>query len=137
MRATSTCASTWIPTPYESRLKMLFEKPRRLFMETSRKLARQLAPGIAALMFGVAVALVGWPQSSFAQSIGAPGDLAGRELIVGTKEAPPFAMKAPDGTWQGISIDLWRRIADEKKWRYRFVDGLRKPSAANSMAKLS
>lgn len=26
------------------------------------------------------------------------------ELIVATKEAPPFAMKQPDGTWRGISI---------------------------------
>src|SRR4051812_29123780 len=45
-----------------------------------------------------------------------------RELVIGTKEAPPFAMKAADGTWQGISIDLWRRIADDKKWRYRFAE---------------
>lgn len=34
-----------------------------------------------------------------------------REVVVGTKEAPPFAFKAPDGTWSGISIDLWSRIA--------------------------
>nr|WP_294543628.1 transporter substrate-binding domain-containing protein [uncultured Rhodopila sp.] len=34
-----------------------------------------------------------------------------REVVVGTKEAPPFAIKAPDGTWTGISIDLWTRIA--------------------------
>jgi ABC-type amino acid transport substrate-binding protein len=34
-----------------------------------------------------------------------------REVVVGTKEAPPFAMKAPDGTWTGISIDLWTRVA--------------------------
>jgi polar amino acid transport system substrate-binding protein len=44
------------------------------------------------------------------------------ELVVGTKEAPPFAMKAADGTWQGISIDLWRRIADELHLRYRFAE---------------
>jgi polar amino acid transport system substrate-binding protein len=30
-----------------------------------------------------------------------------RELIIGTKEAPPFSMKGTDGTWQGISIELW------------------------------
>lgn len=34
-----------------------------------------------------------------------------REVVVGTKEAPPFAIKAADGTWTGISIDLWARIA--------------------------
>jgi ABC-type amino acid transport substrate-binding protein len=45
-----------------------------------------------------------------------------RELVVGTKEAAPFAMKNADGTWTGISIDLWRRIADEKQLRYRLVE---------------
>ena len=45
-----------------------------------------------------------------------------RELVVGTKEAPPFAMKSADGNWSGISIDLWRRIADENKLRYRFAE---------------
>jgi len=35
-----------------------------------------------------------------------------KELIVGTKEAPPFVMKRSDGTLYGISIDLWRRVAE-------------------------
>jgi polar amino acid transport system substrate-binding protein len=45
-----------------------------------------------------------------------------QELSIGTKETPPFAMKAPDGSWSGISIDLWRRVADELHLRYRFSD---------------
>jgi polar amino acid transport system substrate-binding protein len=45
-----------------------------------------------------------------------------RELVIGTKEAPPFSMKAPDGTWQGISIELWRRVALENDIRYRFAE---------------
>ncbi len=32
-------------------------------------------------------------------------------LIVGTKEAPPFSMKGPDGKWTGISIELWQDLA--------------------------
>ena len=43
-------------------------------------------------------------------------------LVIGTKEAPPFAMKDSDGSWTGVSIDLWRRIADELHLRYRFQD---------------
>ena len=70
-----------------------------------------------------AVVLLGWSQAPLAaQTAGAQNDITARELIVGTKEAPPFAMKGTDGAWQGISIDLWRRIADEKKWRYRIVE---------------
>ncbi len=45
-----------------------------------------------------------------------------RELVIGTKVAPPFAMKTEDGTWRGISIDLWRRIADQTHLRYRFQE---------------
>jgi polar amino acid transport system substrate-binding protein len=45
-----------------------------------------------------------------------------KELVVGTKEAPPFAMKQADGSWHGISIDLWRRIADRLHLRYRFSE---------------
>jgi polar amino acid transport system substrate-binding protein len=45
-----------------------------------------------------------------------------KELVIATKEAPPFAMKQQDGSWRGISIDLWRRIADRLHLRYRFSE---------------
>jgi ABC-type amino acid transport substrate-binding protein len=44
------------------------------------------------------------------------------ELVVGTKEAPPFAIKNDRGEWSGISIELWRKLADQLKLRYRFVE---------------
>jgi len=44
-----------------------------------------------------------------------------RPLVVGTREAPPFAMKGPDGEWTGLSIDLWTDVAKrldlEFEWR--------------------
>ena len=43
-------------------------------------------------------------------------------LTIATKEAPPFAMKQQDGTWRGISIDLWRRVAERLHLRYRFAE---------------
>ena len=36
---------------------------------------------------------------------------AGNPLVVGTKPSPPFAMKAADGSWTGISIELWKQLA--------------------------
>ncbi len=33
-------------------------------------------------------------------------------LLVGTRDVPPFAMPTADGQWQGISVDLWREIAE-------------------------
>lgn len=52
----------------------------------------------------------------------APPATPGRALIVGTKEAPPLVMKDRNGSWTGISIDLWRRIANELHLRYRFKE---------------
>jgi len=36
-----------------------------------------------------------------------------RTLVVGTRHAPPFAILNDDGSWSGISIDLWREIASD------------------------
>lgn len=48
------------------------------------------------------------------------GQAADGTLIIGTKEAPPFSMKDTDNQWQGISIDLWRHIADGMDLEYEF-----------------
>ncbi len=45
-----------------------------------------------------------------------------RELVVATKAAPPFAMKHPDGSWSGLSITLWKKIADREHLRFRLVE---------------
>jgi ABC-type amino acid transport substrate-binding protein len=68
-----------------------------------------------------------------------------RELVIGTKVAPPFAMKSEDGAWHGISIDLWRHIADQAHLRYRFqettlkglIDGVAEGSLDASVAALT
>jgi ABC-type amino acid transport substrate-binding protein len=47
-------------------------------------------------------------------------DSPSSNLIVGTKEAPPFAMKTKKGEWSGISIDLWRQIAADLEYAFEF-----------------
>ena len=66
----------------------------------------------------LAAALAQVPQAG-GEVPGSPGE---RELVIGVKVAPPFAMKSEDGTWRGISIDLWRHIADQAHLRYRFQE---------------
>ncbi|GBD90052.1 glutamine-binding periplasmic protein precursor [bacterium BMS3Abin04] len=46
----------------------------------------------------------------------------GKTLIVGTKIAEPFVIKNSDGTWSGISIDLWKRIADSLGYKYKIKE---------------
>ncbi len=43
-------------------------------------------------------------------------------LKVGTKIAPPFAMKTPDGKWEGISIELWDLIAKKLGIKYELQE---------------
>src|SRR5580704_7766904 len=43
-----------------------------------------------------------------------------QKLIVGVAPGPPFNILNPDGSWTGISIELWREIADELGLDYEF-----------------
>ncbi|MDZ7815709.1 MAG: transporter substrate-binding domain-containing protein [Planctomycetota bacterium] len=47
-----------------------------------------------------------------------PDALAEQPLKVATKNAPPFSMKGPDGEWRGISIEMWRDIAEQLELDY-------------------
>jgi len=42
--------------------------------------------------------------------------------VVGTKEAPPFAIKGPDGGWTGLSIELWRTIASDLGYTFELQE---------------
>jgi ABC-type amino acid transport substrate-binding protein len=44
------------------------------------------------------------------------------KVTVGTRHAPPFAIKEPSGTWSGISIDLWRNIATDLDLDFAFEE---------------
>ncbi|HWV55113.1 transporter substrate-binding domain-containing protein [Pseudorhodoplanes sp.] len=87
---------------------------------------------------GAIVACLIAEAPAFAQSSQDLEQIRQREIVVGTKEAPPFAMKSPEGEWSGISIDLWRRIADKHKLKYRLheedtVQGLLDATAAGKV----
>lgn len=45
--------------------------------------------------------------------------LSAQALLIGTKSAPPFSFQDAKGTWQGISIDLWRDLARDLGLKYR------------------
>ena len=43
-----------------------------------------------------------------------------QKLIVGLAVGPPFDIRQADGSWTGISVDLWRQIAKELSLEYEF-----------------
>jgi ABC-type amino acid transport substrate-binding protein len=44
------------------------------------------------------------------------------KLVIATKVAPPFAIKNDDGEWEGLSIELWERIADELNYEFTYSE---------------
>ena len=42
------------------------------------------------------------------------------KLVVGTMQAAPFVIRADDGRWSGLSIDLWQQIADALGLKFEF-----------------
>jgi polar amino acid transport system substrate-binding protein len=76
---------------------------------------RSLALGVVilgALLAGPFGAIAAGPDESASD----------RELVLGLRVAPPFVMKTPDGIWTGISVELWRHLAEQLSLRYRFEE---------------
>ncbi|TVQ54257.1 MAG: ABC transporter substrate-binding protein [Phycisphaerales bacterium] len=72
-------------------------------------------------------ALAWWPSPAAAGSLApnpaaVPADDELRELVIATREVPPFAMQDEQGEWRGITIDLWRRIALDRGYTFRFEE---------------
>ncbi|RJS92874.1 transporter substrate-binding domain-containing protein [Salinisphaera sp. Q1T1-3] len=51
-----------------------------------------------------------------------PAGMAGRTLEVGTKVAPPFVERGPDGALTGLSIALWQRVAERLDLGTHYVE---------------
>ncbi|MCA9178094.1 MAG: transporter substrate-binding domain-containing protein [Planctomycetales bacterium] len=71
-----------------------------------------------ALLLGSSVLLSA--AETRAWQVETPGQSPSRRLRIGTHQSPPFAIKLPDGSWSGISIELWQEIAEENDWDCTF-----------------
>src|SRR6202790_972549 len=75
----------------------------------------------AAILYSLALSLNGTEpvDKSLPPSLPTPS-ISKQKLIVGVAPGPPFNILNPDGSWTGISIELWREIADELGLDYEF-----------------
>ncbi|MGH8272633.1 MAG: transporter substrate-binding domain-containing protein [Gammaproteobacteria bacterium] len=73
--------------------------------------------GLAALFAGFAAVAFAAGPTTAAPASSSPH----RPLVVGVKVAPPFVIKNANGSYSGISVELWRRIAASQGWKYHFV----------------
>jgi polar amino acid transport system substrate-binding protein len=61
----------------------------------------------------------GPPQENLPSPIPYP-PIPKQKLIVGVAVGPPFDIRQADGSWSGISVELWRQIAKELGLEYEF-----------------
>ncbi len=78
-----------------------------MFYRSTRQLNLRFA-ALALIAFALCASFGVSLRPARAQSAAPPS----REMVVATKEAPPFAMKSSDGGWTGIAIDLWTRTGE-------------------------
>ena len=57
------------------------------------------------------------------------------KLRVGTMMAPPFAVKTAEGSWEGLSIDLWQRAAGELGLDYELLEYSRQEEIVHDLEK--
>ncbi len=69
----------------------------------------RLPPTPRSRPFGASLLLL--PLSLLAGTASAQESAPTDPIVVGTRHVPPFAVRAEDGTWGGVTIELWRWIA--------------------------
>lgn len=45
---------------------------------------------------------------------------AGKKLVVGLHEKPPFTIQEEDGGWGGLAVDLWEEVAEKLGYSYEY-----------------
>ena len=68
------------------------------------------------LLLGLTFSITAFGQSDTV------GTQMGRQLIVGIHPQPPYIIEGQNGTWDGISIRLWRAVAEDLNITYRFIE---------------
>ena len=62
------------------------------------------------------------PGSAGAAPTAATPRPSARPLIIATRHVPPFAIRGAEGSWSGMAIDLWDRIAERLGVEFRYQD---------------
>ena len=68
------------------------------------------------LLFVLLFSFSGFPQQD---SVATDSE---KHLLVGVQSQPPYIIKGNNDTWDGLSIRLWRAVADKVDVTYKFVE---------------
>ncbi len=82
---------------------------------------RKTTRGRRTHLMALLLILLGSMPAHAQDSTGLAADIAEvAPLRVATKHIPPLAIKNTDGSWSGISIELWKKLANELNLEYEF-----------------
>ncbi len=88
---------------------------------TDRHQTETRRPGLGLVIATLLAVMAVWLTTALplaAQTDPAPAAFPDRPLVIGTRIAPPFAMKNANGDWEGISIDLLAALARDAGFTY-------------------
>ncbi len=69
-----------------------------------------------------ALILIIHPVATMAAPEGEPISAAGKKLVVGVLNDPPYLVKEKDGQWSGLNVDIWESIARDLNVDYEFKE---------------
>ena len=101
---------------------ILFLSTPRFNSKRKNSSSRHIFTFISLLALGLVFLFQALLPSTVAYAAAEREDSGHKKLLVGTKEAPPFSFKDQAGQWQGISIELWRTIAEENNWPFELLE---------------
>jgi polar amino acid transport system substrate-binding protein len=84
------------------------------------RISKRLAIWTSLMCFFLILTTFLLPAAAISNEGDSESALPHNKLLIGTKETPPFAMKNETGEWVGISIDLWRQIAEALDLSYEW-----------------
>lgn len=72
---------------------------------------------VSVLLLGIAA----WPARGADAPVAPQAGPAVQELRVAISEVPPFVIHEADGSWSGVSVDLWRSVAKARGYSFRLM----------------
>jgi polar amino acid transport system substrate-binding protein len=122
--ATSSGASRTSPSPRTvivEVIRQFVDRAKRHFLMSSNRLSgtrRRYAERLFRLLFAALgfVCLSAPVASAFAEGQHEP-----QTLRIAVYDVPPYGYVDSDGSISGVSVDLWRRVAEQMEWSFRLI----------------
>ena len=102
-------------------IRQLFDPAKRYFLERLNQLSGTRRGHVERLFRLVFAALGFVCLSAPVASAFAQGQHEPQTLRIAVYDVPPYGYVDSDGSISGVSVDLWRRVAEQMEWSFRLI----------------